>query len=67
MGKKKRVTVDVAAHIEKDLVTAHADDGAGPSTRARLLLELWYSDMDVRARVGHMLREERLRAAAERT
>lgn len=67
MGKKLRITVDVPARIESDLDSAHIEDGAGPSTRARLLFELWYRDMDVRAKVVQLLREERRRAAEERT
>lgn len=56
---RKRITVDIPTAVHDTLAKAGIEDGAGASTRARLLLELWVDDPELREQVTRRLRIER--------
>lgn len=60
-GGKKRLSVDVAWPVHEQLLTASLEDGCGPTTRLRVLSELWAEDEDLQRRAAERVRQQRQR------
>ncbi len=60
MGEaKKRITLDISFPVHEQLLAAQVVDGCGPSTRMRVLADLWSQDEELQRRVAQFVREER--------
>lgn len=58
-GGKKRLSVDVTWPVHEQLLTAALDDGCGPTTRLRVLAELWAEDEHLQRRTAERVRQQR--------
>ena len=56
---KKRITLDFSWPVHELLLAAQVDDGCGPSTRMRVLADLWSQDEELQRRAAAFVREER--------
>lgn len=65
-GGKKRLSVDVAWPVHEQLLTAALEDGCGPTTRLRVLAELWAEDEDLQRRAAQRVRHQRQRLLTRR-